>query len=233
MLAGACTMAFAQTTVYHYTSAAYIDAETAVAPEDSSSVQALAQTKNSSLPQFSPFTNAMRLRSSITVDAPFPANLEEKIIGEGTDYPFTWSFDTGLGTLNNTNLELVTAGVSTDAEGNITLFFFETKSSETPSETNQPVYKLIWAYGLDGRLFPNGIEGFVSRCSDSVNGQCDADAFSVAVIPQGGVWSRTQPSTAPVPVPGLGGFALMAVGGLMVGLVARRSKKISKNLAPQ
>lgn len=230
MLAAACGVAFAQTTVYNYTSNTYVDWESIDTGEDTPAEDAIS---------FAPFDNTMRLRGSITVSQPLPPNLEEVLIGPGTDYPITWSFNSGLDTYNNSNQEIIEAGLSTDAEGNITQFLFFAVSPKRPFEDGQSIDLLMLTYGFDELYEPNqNIEGQIIKnllCITENDGACNSpttdELTAAAILPASGVWSRSTPSLAPVPVPGLGGLGLLALGSLMAGVVARRSHPTQKSPA--
>lgn len=222
MLALAST-AFAQTTVYSYVSKPYVDINEFVsAPEPV---------------LFAPFTETMHLQATITAPKPFPANLNQEPIGEGTSHSFTWSFNTGLTSFNASTGFLPLANVSTDASGNIISIQLQAFSAQPLLDNDQQLEAVFLIYGAGQTELP--IEGAVytnlNLCTndeEELDDSCSAtflgSGLSAAALPIGGVWSRSSPAATAVPVPGLGGLAVMGLGALMVGMLARR-KHPAKN----
>ena len=189
---------------------------------------------------FAPFTQQMQLRGSITTPQPFPADLDNVPIGPDTNYPITWSFNTGLGSFNNSNTSLAgtSTTVSTDENGNITELLLQALSPSPPYENNQAVSGFFLAYAIDQSPLP--IEGIVFTnlmiCiydEDEPEDECEqfTEDSALAGFPPGGTWSRTSPLASAVPVPGLGGLAVFGLGAVMLGVASRRGQRAKQRPA--
>lgn len=222
--ATASTTAFAQTTVYSYVSQPYSDInEVEITPEPIA---------------FAPFTEQMRLRGSITAPQPFPPDLDAVSIGPNTDYPVTWSFNNGLGTFTNNNSSLISGTLSTDENGDILGLQFQAFSPLPPYENNQNVSGFVLIYASSQSPLP--IEGIafsnLKLCvydEDEPDNECEQfdETSALAGFSPSGTWSRSTPAATAVPVPGMGGLAVVGLGALMVGLAARRSQRSQQRVA--